>query len=559
MRVFFFICFFFLVSVIGFTQSIPLASPVFDDLIRIGQLTDSVNGQVSLMVRPVYPRKIFNRPNSFRFSSGSIDLSGIPSAASFQFWKKYGRIELLPVSFQSRFNSRYPYGRLDGAMMPARGYQNNFNAGIYGELGPLSIQYQPQVIWAQNKKFERFGYDNELFWYRYRFWYISEDPEEVQAGNSTSRFSSGQSSIRLNYRGHSVGYSTENISWGPGNFNNLIFSNNAEGFKHFTINTTRPIKTPIGNIEYQLLSGRLEGLNLSYWPNISRRKDWRYLSAMNFVYSPKFLPGLHLGFERTFQLYNTDLGKGLGSYFPLFEGFQKKNLFENDDGQNYDNKNTSQQIALSLRWVWQESNAEFYLQYGRRDHAYNLRDLMMSPEHARAYIIGFNKLFATTYPGRFIQLRSEVTHTQESINILARYGPGGGNSWGTHGPVIHGFTNRGQQMGNGVGPGNNLQVFEISYLHGIRKVGFILERLEHQMDFYTNVRLSRPNFRPWVDISPGFVGRWNVGKLFLNGQVQYVRSLNYQWLQKEVEPGSSLYKGIDRNNLFVSLDLVYSY
>ena len=35
-------------------------------------------------------------------------------------------------------------------------------------------------------------------------------------------------------------------------------SNNAEGFRHITFNTTKPIKTFVGNFEWQVISGRLE-------------------------------------------------------------------------------------------------------------------------------------------------------------------------------------------------------------------------------------------------------------------------------------------------------------
>ena len=38
-----------------------------------------------------------------------------------------------------------------------------------------------------------------------------------------------------------------------------MMSNNARGFPHITFNTTSPIKTSIGNFEWQLISGKLEG------------------------------------------------------------------------------------------------------------------------------------------------------------------------------------------------------------------------------------------------------------------------------------------------------------
>ena len=36
-----------------------------------------------------------------------------------------------------------------------------------------------------------------------------------------------------------------------------MMSNHAEGFKHITFNTVKPIKTRIGDFEWQLISARL--------------------------------------------------------------------------------------------------------------------------------------------------------------------------------------------------------------------------------------------------------------------------------------------------------------
>jgi hypothetical protein len=37
-----------------------------------------------------------------------------------------------------------------------------------------------------------------------------------------------------------------------------MMSNHAQGFNHITFNTTRPVKTFIGNFEWQVVTGRLE-------------------------------------------------------------------------------------------------------------------------------------------------------------------------------------------------------------------------------------------------------------------------------------------------------------
>ena len=109
----------------------------------------------------------------------------------------------------------------------------------------------------------------------------------------------GQSSIRLNYQGLSLGLSSENIWWGPSIRNSIMMSNQAQGFNHITFDTTRPIKTPIGNFEWQLVTGRLEasgfrppelperfGSTDLYFP---KDDDWRYYQGLTITYSPKWV------------------------------------------------------------------------------------------------------------------------------------------------------------------------------------------------------------------------------------------------------------------------------
>src|SRR5690606_22347969 len=65
----------------------------------------------------------------------------------------------------------------------------------------------------------------------------------------------GQSSIRLNVKSLSLGLSSENLWWGPGRKNSLLMSNTAPGFMHLTLNTLKPISSPIGSFEGQLIAG----------------------------------------------------------------------------------------------------------------------------------------------------------------------------------------------------------------------------------------------------------------------------------------------------------------
>ena len=45
----------------------------------------------------------------------------------------------------------HPYNRNNGSMGPNRGYQHILSAGIYAEIGPLSIQLKPEYLFQRIK------------------------------------------------------------------------------------------------------------------------------------------------------------------------------------------------------------------------------------------------------------------------------------------------------------------------------------------------------------------------------------------------------------------------
>ena len=68
----------------------------------------------------------------------------------------------------------------------------------------------------------------------------------------------GQSFVRADYRGAAIGISTEDIFWGPGIRQALLFDANAAGFPHLFVGTSHAIATPVGRFYAQLLYGRLQ-------------------------------------------------------------------------------------------------------------------------------------------------------------------------------------------------------------------------------------------------------------------------------------------------------------
>jgi len=477
-----------------FSQSLPIGTPGIEDYFRRSQLLGQLDSTVSFTIRPLIPYAIDSNA-----SARSYDLF-MTGKLYYGSSKNRNGIQLLPVSMTQRYNGNPAYNMNDGAMIPGKGFQTLFSAGIFAKLGPLNLQLKPEYVFAANDKFKEFISHYEA----------ADLP--VRFGNKPySQLLWGQSSIRLNLNPVSIGISNENLWWGPGIENSLLMSNTAPGFKHLTLNTTRPIKTPIGSIETQIIAARLEGSGFTD----ALPDDWRYLSGIVLSYQPRWVPGLFLGLTRGFQTYGEDLDGSFGDYMPFFQAFQKKNT-------NEDEKRRDQLTSLYARWLFTGSKAEVYFEYGLNDHSYNTRDFLLSPEHSRVYMLGFNKL--VPYKGKddeYIRIGFELTHMEQPIDRIVR----DAGEWYTHDQVWHGYTNRGEVLGAGIGPGGNFQTLQLSWVRNLKQIGVQFERYEHNGDL-----ANYYGYGQWIDFSAAAVSTWDHKNFLLNAKLQAIQSVNYQWL-----------------------------
>lgn len=445
--------------------------------------------------------------------------------------------ELLPFYTSVRSDSERPYGSAEYGSIASRGLQSFFGTGVKLNFSILHIQFRPELIFAQNKEFNGFPdtFSSEVNSSRFFYWNVGDSPERF--GKKTyNKFFLGQSYASLRYKAFELSAGTRNFWWGPGQWNSLIFSNNAPGFPHLSLNTTKPAKSFLGTFEGQILIGRLESsdqvptqnedLNSSFFSPLN--SDWRYLNGLLLSYTPKWFPSLSFGYSRTYQYYNSDRPNDFKGWLPVLEPMSKEKLFTNGSPLIYDNRRQSQQIAVFGISRMPKAKAEIYFQFGRRDHALNWREFILNPEHARAFQFGFIKLVNLPITDKLLQVRGEITHQQESVNRYLRYDLIGGLTWHTHGQV-RGFTNYGQPMGVGIGTGSNIQTLEISFVEDWKKWGLLIERLENNQDFYYRAFGQEYERKPWIDWSAAILWNSSLKDLFFTTKVQAVYARNYQW------------------------------
>ncbi len=487
----------------------------------------------------------------------------IGKKGKFRLGGKWGEVKLLPFNWQVQQNTDHPYSLNDGAMIPARGYQTLISGGFFARYGRLSVQILPEWNYAKNDDFQGFYKEqSDQKWYEYYEVQTYIDLPEKFGTNPYKRLSWGQSSIRFNLNAISVGLSNENLWWGPGMRNSLVMSNTAGGFMHYTLNTVKPVRTTIGSFEGQFIAGRLENSGFDvpdttrtfFNYSIYRRKkeEWRYINAMVVSYQPKWVPGLFLGMTRSFTKYNSEKDKSIADLFPVFFPMIRKNRNDNPDRQIAGD----QRVSAFLRWLWIPENAEIYFEYLREDNTYNMRDFILQMEYTRSYLFGLRKLIPLNrFKGQYIQVNLELTQLEQTnANPTAP----SRNEY-TNREVWHGYTNRGQLLGAGIGPGSNLQSLSVSWINGLKIFGLQFERYVHNND-YNNVAIKdvRAN---WVDLSATAICEWKFQNLLYSVKLANITSYNYQHLFIPRDPNSKDFwkPGVNINNFQAQIGITYAF
>lgn len=521
----------------GLLQQIDL-----DDVHRINQLTDSttVYSNCSFTIRPI---------------------STIKSGVSSQNW-----IALNHVNFTTNYNDSLPMGYNNGTLLQASGWQSRYSLGISAQLGRVSIKFQPEFVFAQNK--EQYviplSFNDGDFFSRYYFMNINViDLPSRYGTQKVQKFYPGQSSIKYNFNKFSVGFSTENLWWGPGIHNSLVLTNNAPGFVHFTAHTKEPLHTKIGTLEGQLVYGLLESSGIEPVENLRQQNVWpglyvpkvsstqRTIAAYIFTLQPKWVKNLYIGFAHSYYFYNKNV-----------DADPKLNYSWTASSQD---EKVAKLGSIFARYAMPEEKAEAYFEVGRSNKVATPFNLL-GDTIPLGYNAGFRKLFLTGKKSNYIEFSTEITRLQLPdprliFNSQNPYSVPRATSWYTNARIRQGYTQLGQSLGAGIGPGSNSQRLNISWVNGFNKIGIHGERVVHNNDFYYYQYLSYTfgagwGNRNWVDLTYGAHAQIQKGNWLFAGLFDFTSALNYQWVKLDgtYDGPSSL---SDLRNFRASLSITY--
>jgi len=467
----------------------------------------------------------------------------IRSTSSFQFLQSKLKgtskdvVQSIILNYDQQDNSLIPISFNDGNMYPSTGWQERYSYGVNLKLLLFDINYQPEKLTVQNRTQEYYE-GNTLdgnFMFKY-FGMVANNIDNFrQFGyNRIEETTLGQTRVGLKTKFIAAGLSNENIWWGPGKRNSLVFTNNAAGFKHYYLKTVEPIKTYIGSFEIAGVVGKLdttkytdidqELLNICRSCKVFKNLDEREVDGVTINYQPKLIPNFYIGYAYSRQFY-----RNATNAFGDTINFFSKDLPKQEIG------------SLFFRFAMPEDHAEFYGEMGLPNEApwpWKFFKERMRP----AFVFGATKLVPLKLFDSYLSLNVEFTQLQlmNPRDIFYEGSPFAGgkpNSWYLSNIIKQGWSNNGQLMGSSIGPGSNNQSISLSWNKGYNKIGIFIERTVYNNDFYFSVYYN-PNAqfgyynRYWVDLTKSLEIQWMPLKnILLSANIKNTHSFNYRWVR----------------------------
>jgi hypothetical protein len=410
-------------------------------------------------------------------------------------------------------NSDMPFSQNNSAMWAGRGTSTRTVLGFRVALPHVSLVFAPQLIASDNQHWtirqERYyqpewppGYEGGGYALPYIYYTFPIDQPLRFGDDRVRKFNWGESTLSLSANGFEAGVSNENNWWGPGIRNAMILSDNAPGFPHLFVRTSRPIRTPVGGAELRWLVGELR--ESPYFDTVTTN-NVRSLSAVAVTVQTRWDPNLSLGFARSVYATARERGDIPGRFFDVFKRASRRNpdlLTEIWDGLPVPG-GRDQLMSLFARWVFPKNGAEVYGEWGRTKIPASLAEFLQAPNHTQGYTLGMQWRSSGGIGGS-VRLQAEVTQLEQSATF--RDGPVG--SWYTSSRVIQGYTNRGQVIGASIGPGASSQFVAVDYLKPSWRFGVFAGRIRWNEDVHSTYGF--PNYVTYcshdVSIYPGLRG-----------------------------------------------------
>jgi hypothetical protein len=381
-------------------------------------------------------------------------------------------------------NSTLPFGQNDGALWAGKGANVRALAGFTLSAGPIRLVVIPELAYSSNSGLSinpadpqfvpavpanrsTFSSPSNVFPY-------SIDLPWRLGDASFSRIYPGQSSLSVAAGPIEAGAATENEWWGPALRNPVVMSDNAPGFPHAFLRTSHPLNTLLGSLDARWIVG---GLHESDYFDNDLTNDVRSLSAIAIAWKRSAASGLTLGFTRSVISATTGYGDVAGHLFDALSNTGHPDARAVTDSTMI--SGSDQIFSLFARWAFPGYGLESYVEWARADFPVSLRDFLEQPDHSRGYTAGIQWARPIGINAHF-RVQGELTNLEQSSTY--RFRPIG--SFYTSRSVIQGYTNEGQIIGAGIGPGSSAQWIAGDYFKGGWQMGVTAGRTRFNNDAF---------------------------------------------------------------------------
>jgi len=449
-------------------------------------------------------------------------------------------------------NSTLPFGQNDGALWAGKGANLRALAGFTLSVGPVRLIVIPELVYSANNRLDidpadpRFvapvPADRSPFSSPSNVFPYSIDMPLRFGGDPINRIYTGQSSLTLMAGPVEAGAATENEWWGPALVNPVVMGDNAAGFPHAFLRTSRPVNTILGQLEARWITGALK--ESDFFDN-DPSNDVRSLSALAIAWKRSAASGLTLGFLRSVFSVASGYSDVPGHSFDFLKNTGHPNARSLSDPTM--TPGNDQVFSLFARWALPRYGLESYVEWGRAEFPVSLRDFLKQPEHSRGYTTGIQWSRPTGTDSRF-RVQGEVTNVEQSSTF--RFRPIG--SFYTSRSVIQGYTNEGQVIGAGIGPGSSGQWIAADYFKGGWQLGGTAGRLRFNNDaFFLRGYAHRCGHD--VTTYPGL--RAGYANSYFRLRADYASASRYNTFFQNKESCESGGEGSDRSNKYLSVTL----
>jgi hypothetical protein len=455
---------------------------------------------------------------------------------------------LLAPDLRVVHNSSLPHAPNEGSLWASRGPSTRILVGVAVRTARLELTLAPEIAWSRNRAFQIYPSADPG---RHPFaspWHArphdSADLPLRPGADPLLWLHPGQSSLAFGWRGLRLGVGTENRWWGPGLGNALVLGGDAPGFAHAFVETSRPLTTPIGEVEAAWLFGTLIA---SPWFSGAGEVGPRARAVSGLALGLAPIGPLRLGVLRL--VVRPRAYDPVAALDPVLRWDPATGT-----GEGGDPPETDQVISLFFRLA-PAARVEVYGEWARMDPPRSFREILETPHHSQGYTLGFQWRSERTGSGRSVRVQAEATNLEQTkVRADRAIGP----PFYTGRATDEGLTHRGRVLGAAIGPGAQSQHLAVDVLgpgpepRPEWRFGLVLGRIRWENDTFSRLPAMTP-FSHDTSFLAGLRAAAEAAGFRAEAQILYQLRLNYLFQNGQNRPAGL--RTVDVTNWTLGLSL----